>query len=278
MGRHKVLGPAFCFSLLSFTSLSFSSNRFPLPSSLLPSSRIFQASSCNFGRPLRRPLPPPLGSASERASTLSRYGVRPPRRRCNLRENGKGQAGRASSLCLACRRTRASSLPPLPPSPAQGPPPSAHRLLGKWQDGSPACLRLIAAARQYNRASHDQQPGPPPPPPPGSPARPNSGFAVRTYRLSLKSQIAFSLPHHHHHLPFHLPFFGSPLLHLGFPAPDRGAGEEVVGSWNEEGACVCLFRFFRIFVRFLLFLPFQKGKNSTSRGRKKIMLSESKEG
>lgn len=160
----------------------------------------------------------------------------------------------ASSLCLAwpglaCRRTRASSslppslrppvLPPSPPSPAAEALPHPHTgLLGKWQDGSPACLRLIAAARQYNRASHDQQPGPPPPPPPGRPVRPNSGFAVRTYRLSLTSQIAFSLPHHHH-LPFHLPFFGSPVAASRFSG-SRSGGWGGGGGILERGRCVCV--------------------------------------
>lgn len=57
-----------------------------------------------------------------------------------------------------------------------------------------------------------------------------------------------------------------------------------MGSGGKEGGlfglgfCFFVLIFLGFFVRFLLFLPFQKGINSTSRGRKKIMLSDSKEG
>lgn len=72
---------------------------------------------------------------------------------CNLRKEGK-RPGLLSQQWAPCGlpeyKSLAHSAPSLSsfPSPAAaGPSPiRTHGLLGKWQDGSPACLRLIAAA------------------------------------------------------------------------------------------------------------------------------------
>lgn len=72
---------------------------------------------------------------------------------CNLRKEGK-RPGLSSQQWAPCGlpedKSLAHSAPSLSsfPSPAAaGPSPiRTHGLLGKWQDGSPACLRLIAAA------------------------------------------------------------------------------------------------------------------------------------
>lgn len=86
----------------------------------------------------------------------------------------------------------------------------------------------------------------------------------------LKSRSILASPHHHHHLPFHLPFFGSPVAPSRFSRSGSGGwggGGGILG----QGRCFvfCFFNFLGFFVWFLLFLPFQKGINSTSRGRKK---------
>lgn len=138
---------------LSSLALLLSSNHFSLPALLflfysLESSKQ-AAVGCNFVLSTQPPPPPPGKTRREHPLSVGLGHSCC----CNPRKGGKGP-GLLSQQCAPCGLPRdknlAHSVPSLFYSPslaAAGPSPiRAHGLLGKWQDGSPACLRLIAAA------------------------------------------------------------------------------------------------------------------------------------